>query len=69
MFDLTGKVAVVTGGAGGLGRRYALGLARCGADMVVADLDSAHLEAVVKDIRGRDARPSPALPTSPALMR
>jgi NAD(P)-dependent dehydrogenase (short-subunit alcohol dehydrogenase family) len=35
-FDLTGKVAVVTGGSRGLGRRMALGFAEHGATVVVA---------------------------------
>lgn len=34
LFDLTGKVAVVTGGTTGLGYAIALGLARAGADVV-----------------------------------
>ncbi|MFH8804221.1 SDR family NAD(P)-dependent oxidoreductase [Streptomyces sp. NPDC017936] len=37
---LQGKVAVVTGGAGGLGRATALTLAKAGARVVVADLDA-----------------------------
>ena len=36
LFDLTGKVAIVTGGNGGLGLGMALGLAEAGANIVVA---------------------------------
>ncbi len=35
LFDLSGKVALVTGGNGGIGLGMATGLARCGADVVV----------------------------------
>jgi NAD(P)-dependent dehydrogenase (short-subunit alcohol dehydrogenase family) len=36
---LTGQVAVVTGGGAGIGQGIAVGLARFGADIVVADID------------------------------
>ena len=35
LFDLTGRVAVVTGGSIGLGRQMAEGLAEMGADLVL----------------------------------
>src|SRR5579859_3179076 len=38
MFDLTGKVAVITGASRGLGRQDALTLARQGADVVITDV-------------------------------
>lgn len=37
-FDLSQNLAVVTGGARGIGRDVALGLARAGADIVIADI-------------------------------
>ncbi|MBN8929662.1 MAG: glucose 1-dehydrogenase [Rhodospirillales bacterium] len=36
MFDLTGKVAIVTGGNGGIGLGMAEGIASCGASIVIA---------------------------------
>jgi NAD(P)-dependent dehydrogenase (short-subunit alcohol dehydrogenase family) len=47
---LSGKVALVTGGASGIGRASALLLAREGATVVVADLKTADGERVVAEI-------------------
>ncbi|MDD1757828.1 MAG: SDR family NAD(P)-dependent oxidoreductase, partial [Methanotrichaceae archaeon] len=44
LFDLTGKVAIVVGGAGGIGRAQALALADAGADVIVASRKLEHLE-------------------------
>lgn len=48
--DLTGKVAVVTGGSKGLGRAVALGLARAGASVAVASRKREGCDAVVAEI-------------------
>lgn len=50
LFDLTGKVAVVTGGGAGIGRAVALGLARFGAVVVVVDRDGAGAQAVAQEV-------------------
>ncbi|WP_078843186.1 SDR family oxidoreductase [Streptomyces albus] len=49
---LSGKVAIVTGGASGLGRATALTLAEAGAEVVVADLDAAGGEEVARLVGG-----------------
>jgi len=51
MFDLTGRVALVTGGNGGIGLGMALGLARAGARVVVAARNAQKSEAAVQQLR------------------
>ena len=40
-FDLTGKIAIVTGGGSGLGHDISLTLANAGATVVIADINPA----------------------------
>ena len=52
LFDLSGRVAVVTGAASGLGRAIAAGLATHGAAVFAADVNEAGLQETVARIRG-----------------
>ncbi|MBC7966285.1 MAG: SDR family oxidoreductase [Fuerstia sp.] len=56
LFDLSGKVAVVSGAAQGLGRATALALAECGADAMLVDRNLAGAEATAAQIRGLGRR-------------
>ena len=55
MFDLTGRVAVVTGGNGGIGLGMAKGLAAAGAAVVLAARNAEKAEAAVAELGGRSA--------------
>jgi gluconate 5-dehydrogenase len=50
LFDLTGKVALVTGGGAGLGRAISEGLAQYGAVVAVVDIDRSLAEEAAKSI-------------------
>jgi NAD(P)-dependent dehydrogenase (short-subunit alcohol dehydrogenase family) len=56
LFDLTGKVAIVTGGSRGLGREMVLAFAACGADVVVASRKLDNCEAVADEVRSLGRR-------------
>ena len=50
LFDLSGRVAVITGGNGGIGLGMAKGMAGAGATIVVAGRDAAKNAASVKEL-------------------
>ena len=56
MDTLDGKVAVVTGGASGIGRSIAVEHARRGADVVIGDLNEARTAEVVAEIEALGRR-------------
>jgi len=56
IFDLTGKVAIVTGGSRGLGRQMVLAFAQHGADVVVASRKIENCEAVAAEVRALGRR-------------
>jgi NAD(P)-dependent dehydrogenase (short-subunit alcohol dehydrogenase family) len=55
-FSLDGKVAVVTGAAGGIGQAYARTLAQAGASVVVADLDTEGADAFAATLQQEGLR-------------
>jgi 2-deoxy-D-gluconate 3-dehydrogenase len=56
MFDLSGKVAVVTGGNGGIGRGIALGLAEAGASIAILARNPEKTRAVIDEIKKHDVQ-------------
>ena len=63
-FDLTGCVAVVTGGNGGIGLGMAKGLAAAGASVVLAARNAEKGKAAAAEL----ARPAPGAPLSRSML-
>ena len=58
MFDMTGKVAIVTGGGSGIGLGMARGLASHGVTVVVADFHAERSASAVQELQALGARAS-----------
>ena len=56
MFDLHGRVAVITGASTGLGRQYALALAGQGADIVIMARRVELLEQVAAEVQEKGVK-------------
>ena len=50
IFDLSGRVAIITGGAGLLGKQHAEVLTKFGGSVVIADIDGKRAEDVAKNL-------------------
>ncbi len=55
-FDLTDRVAIVTGGSDGIGKGVAIGLADAGANLVIAARRQDRIDATVETLRGMGRR-------------
>jgi NAD(P)-dependent dehydrogenase (short-subunit alcohol dehydrogenase family) len=58
LFSLAGKVALVTGGASGLGEAISLGFSQAGATVVIADINDEAGKAVIESVAERPNPPS-----------
>jgi NAD(P)-dependent dehydrogenase (short-subunit alcohol dehydrogenase family) len=56
LFDLTGKVALITGGSKGLGKAMARALAEAGADVIISSRHEVELQEALKEILKGTAR-------------
>ena len=56
MDRVKGKVAIITGGAGGLGKAQTLLLAKEGAKVVITDIDEVRGKSVVEEVKGQGGK-------------
>ena len=61
LFDLDGRVALVTGAASGMGKQMAVGFAESGADLFLADLNLPGAEETAAEIHSMGRRALPVL--------
>ena len=59
LFDLSGRVALVTGAASGMGRAMAIAFGEVGADLLLADIDSAGVDRTAAQITALGRRAVP----------
>lgn len=59
MLTLSGKLAVVTGGGGGIGEAICVLLAKKGARVIVADIDLTSAQAVARSMPGEQVHSEP----------
>ena len=57
-FDMTGKVAIVTGGNGGIGLAMAEGMGLCGASIVIAARSASKADVALEQLRSAGIRAS-----------
>ncbi len=71
LFDLSGRIALVSGAAQGIGRTMSIGFAEAGADVVLADLNEEGAERTAAEIEslGRRALPLCCDVSDPAQIR
>ena len=71
LFDLGGRIALVSGAASGMGRAMALGFAEAGADLVLADINTEGMEdtASLVEKMGRRVLPITCDVSQPDLIR
>ena len=61
LFDLSGRVALVSGAASGLGRAMAIGLAEAGANLLLADLNAEGMKETADHVKAIGCRAEPVV--------